>query len=89
MTLVSRWDGVYVISNPPYGISFADLYRLELDVIRFSYYNRVWRSYETINDNYLTILDQNRIIAQNNETIAAGCHHGGAAGCAADQPALI
>ena len=65
------WDGVYVISRPPYGISFAyDLYRLELDVIRFSYYNRVWRSYETINDNYLTILDQNRIIAQNNETIA-------------------
>jgi hypothetical protein len=65
------WNDVYVICRPPYGISFAyDLYDLELDVLRFAYYNRVWRSYDTINDNYSTILEQNRIIAENNATIA-------------------
>mgnify|MGYP006988869782 FL=1 len=64
--------GHYVICRPPYGISFAyDLYNLELDVIRFAYYNDVYRTYHTINSNYDVILEQNRIIAENNATIAA------------------
>ena len=59
--------GHYVICRPPYGIGFAhDLYHLELDVIRFAYYNNVYRSYHIINSNYDTILEQNRIIAENN-----------------------
>jgi len=66
------WDGVYVICRPPYGVGFArDLYALELDVLRFSYYNRVWRDYNIIDENYRTIAEQNRIIAENNATIAA------------------
>ncbi len=64
--------GHYVICRPPYGIGFAhDLYHLELDVIRFAYYNNVYRSYHIINSNYDTILEQNRIIAENNAIIAA------------------
>ena len=66
------WDGVYVICRPPYGVAFArDLYTLELDVLRFAYYNRVWREYNQIDENYRTIAEQNRIIAENNATIAA------------------
>ena len=65
------WNGVYVVCRPPYGIGFArDLYELELDIIRFSYYNRVYRTYNTINSNYSTIAEQNRIIAENNALIA-------------------
>ncbi len=64
--------GHYVICRPPYGIGFGyDLYNLELDVIRFAYYNNVYRSYHIINSNYDTILEQNRIIAENNAIIAA------------------
>ena len=64
--------GHYVICRPPYGIGFAhDLYNLELDVIRFAYYNNVYRSYHIINSNYDTILEQNRIIAENNAIIAS------------------
>ena len=66
------WLGNYIVCRPPYGFGFAyDLYDLELDVIRFAYYNNVYRTYRIINDNYNTIQEQNRIIAENNATIAA------------------
>ena len=65
------WRGYYVVCRPPYGIAFArNLYDLELDVIRFAYYNDVYRSYSTVNSNYSTILEQNKIIAENNALIA-------------------
>ena len=66
------WDHVYHICRPPYGILFdRALYALELDVLRFAYYNNVYRTYNTVNSNYATINEQNQIIAQNNATIAA------------------
>ena len=66
------WLGNYVICRPPYGVGFAyDLYDLELDVLRFAYYNSVWRTYNAIDENYRTIEEQNRTIAENNATIAA------------------
>ena len=65
------WNGVYVVCRPPYGVVFArELYALELDVIRFSYYNRVYREYQAINSNYSTIQEQNKLIAENNALIA-------------------
>ena len=65
------WRGYYVVCRPPSGIAFArNLYDLELDVIRFAYYNDVYRSYSTVNSNYSTILEQNKIIAENNALIA-------------------
>ena len=66
------WDDFYHICRPPYGILFdRALYALELDVLRFAYYNNVYRTYNTVNSNYATINEQNQIIAQNNATIAA------------------
>jgi hypothetical protein len=66
------WNNVYLVCRPPYGILFnRALYELELDVLRFSYYNNVYRTYNTVNSNYATINEQNRIIAENNATIAA------------------
>lgn len=67
-----RWyNGYYIVCRPPYGYGFArSLYALELDVIRFAYYNNVYRTYNTINSNYSTILEQNRTIAENNALIA-------------------
>ena len=66
------WDHYYHICRPPYGILFnRALYELELDVLRFSYYNNVYRTYNTVNSNYATINEQNRIIAENNATLAA------------------
>lgn len=66
------WDHVYHVCRPPYGIFFdRALYELELDVLRFSYYNNVYRTYNVVNNNYSTINEQNQIIAQNNATIAA------------------
>ena len=66
------WDHVYHICRPPYGILFdRALYALELDVLRFAYYNNVYRTYNTVNSNYATINEQNEIIAQNNATIAS------------------
>ena len=40
-------------------------------MLRFSYYNNVYRTYNVVNSNYSTINEQNQIIAQNNATIAA------------------
>ena len=66
------WDHVYHVCRPPYGIFFdRALYELELDVLRFAYYNNVYRTYNVVNNNYSTINEQNQIIAQNNATIAA------------------
>ena len=66
------WNNAYYICRPPYGILFdRALYELELDVLRFSYYNNVYRTYNVVNSNYSTINEQNQIIAQNNATIAA------------------
>ena len=65
------WRGYYIVCRPPYGIGFArNLYELELDLVRFSYYNNVYRTYNTVNSNYSTILEQNKIIAENNALIA-------------------
>ncbi|MBQ9477686.1 MAG: hypothetical protein IJU63_07890 [Bacteroidales bacterium] len=74
------WDNVYYrmygnsyyICRPPVGVVFApDLYEMELAACRFAYYNNVYQTYRTINDNAAIITEQNRIIAQNNATIAA------------------
>lgn len=66
------WNHYYHICRPPYGILFdRALYALELDVLRFAYYNNVYRTYNIVNNNYSTINEQNEIIAQNNATIAA------------------
>ena len=64
--------GHYIICRPPFGVLFdIALYDLELDVLRFAYYNNVYRTYRVVDRNYDTIQEQNRIIAENNATIAA------------------
>lgn len=68
------WGDYYVVCRPPYGVFFRPtLVDLAIDAaVRFSYYNRVARTYSIINDNWNTIAEQNAIIAQNNAAIAAG-----------------
>ena len=67
-----RYGNVYVISRPPFGIAVdIALNDLAFATVRFSYYHNVYRTFDVLDDNYRTIVEQNRIIAKNNATIAA------------------
>lgn len=65
------WDGFYHICRPPFGIVTAAIDAALMSLVRFSYYNTYYRTYDSIADNYATIDAQNRTIAQNNAIIAA------------------
>ena len=65
------WDGFYHICRPPFGIVTAAVDAALMSLVRFSYYNTLYRTYDRISDNYATIDAQNRTIAANNAVIAA------------------
>ena len=63
--------GTYYICRPPVGVMIARaIDRALLNVVTFSYFHNVHRTYNTVFDNYATIAEQNRIIAINNARIA-------------------
>lgn len=62
----------WIICRPPHGtIISRSINRAILTGVTFAYYNNVYRTFRTIDDNYATIAEQNRIIAENNARIAA------------------
>lgn len=67
------YGGYYVISRPPFGTVLAAniISDMAWAAVRISYYNTVFNTYSTINDNNRYIAEQNEIIARNNATIAA------------------
>ena len=67
-----RYGNWYVISRPPFGIVLDIAIRDAVFAsVRFSYYHNVYRTFDIVDSNYRTILEQNRIIARNNATLAA------------------
>lgn len=65
------YNSHYVVCRPPVGI-VIDLApsRLSFATVRFAYYTNVYRPFSIVDDNYRTIMEQNRIIAENNALIA-------------------
>ena len=67
-----RYGNWYVISRPPFGVAIDIALRdLAFASVRFSYYHNVYRTFDIIDSNYRTILEQNREIARNNARLAA------------------
>ena len=67
-----RYGNWYVISRPPFGLALDIAIRDAVFAsVRFSYYHNVYRTFDIVDSNYRTILEQNRIIARNNATLAA------------------
>ena len=66
-----RYGNIYVISRPPFGIALDIAIRDAVFAsVRFSYYHNVYRTFDIVDRNYRTILEQNREIARNNALIA-------------------
>ena len=66
-----RYGDWYVISRPPFGIALDIAIRnATFASVRFSYYHSVYRTFDIVDRNYRTILEQNREIARNNELLA-------------------
>ena len=66
-----RYRGNYYVCRPPFGVLFDPvLDNLVYTVCNFAYYNDVYNTYRTIDDNAQTIASQNATIAANNATIA-------------------
>ena len=66
-----RYGNVYVISRPPFGLALDIAIRDAVFAsVRFSYYHSVYRTFDIVDRNYRTILEQNREIARNNELLA-------------------
>ena len=66
-----RYGNVYVISRPPFGIALDIAIRdAAFASVRFSYSHNVYRTFDIVDRNYRTILEQNREIARNNELLA-------------------
>ena len=66
-----RYGDWYVITRPPFGVSVnIALRNLTFASVRFSYYHNVYRTFDIIDSNYRTILEQNREIARNNALLA-------------------
>ena len=67
-----RYGNVYVISRPPFGLALDIAIRDAVFAsVRFSYYHNVYRTFDIVDSNYRTILEQNRIIARNNAVLAS------------------
>ena len=67
-----RYGNWYVVCRPPFGIALDIAIRDAVFAsVRFSYYHNVYRTFDIVDNNYRTILEQNRIIARNNATLAA------------------
>lgn len=61
----------YVVSRPPFGIALdIALSNAAFASVRFSYYHNVYRTFNVVDRNYRTILEQNREIARNNALLA-------------------
>ena len=66
-----RYGDWYVISRPPFGLALDIAIRDAVFAsVRFSYYHSVYRTFDIVDRNYRTILEQNREIARNNELLA-------------------
>ena len=66
-----RYGDWYVISRPPFGIALdIALSNAAFASVRFSYYHNVYHSFDIVDRNYRTILEQNREIARNNALLA-------------------
>ena len=66
-----RYGNWYVITRPPFGIMIDIALRdLAFASVRFSYYHNVYRTFDIVDSNYRTILEQNREIARNNALLA-------------------
>ena len=66
-----RYGNWYVITRPPFGVAVSIALRdLTFASVRFSYYHNVYRTFDIIDSNYRTILEQNREIARNNALLA-------------------
>ena len=66
-----RYGDWYVISRPPFGVALDIAIRDAVFAsVRFSYYHSVYRTFDIVDRNYRTILEQNREIARNNELLA-------------------
>ena len=66
-----RYGTYYYVCRPPFGIVFDTvLDNLVYSVCNFAYYDDVYNTYRTINENAQTIASQNATIAANNATIA-------------------
>lgn len=65
------YNDYYYICRPPFGVFFDPVIdNIAGAICHFAYYNSVYNTYRTINENAETITAQNRIIAENNATIA-------------------
>ena len=66
-----RYGNWYVITRPPFGLMIDIALRdLAFASVRFSYYHNVYRTFDIVDSNYRTILEQNREIARNNALLA-------------------
>ena len=66
-----RYGNWYVITRPPFGVMIDIALRdMAFASVRFSYYHNVYRTFDIIDSNYRTILEQNREIARNNALLA-------------------
>jgi len=67
-----RYGNVYVICRPPFGVLIGSpLVEIAFAHVRFSYYNDIYRVRDILDENYRTILEQNRMIARNNALLAS------------------
>ena len=66
-----RYGNWYVITRPPFGVMIDIALRdMAFASVRFSYYHNVYRTFDIVDSNYRTILEQNREIARNNALLA-------------------
>ena len=66
-----RYGDSYYISRPPFGVLFDPILdNLIYSVCNFAYYYDVYNTYRTVNDNARIIAEQNETIAANNARIA-------------------
>lgn len=65
------WGGCYYVCRPPFGWCFDPVADIVYATCRFAYYNDVYCTYNTINENARIITQQNEVIAANNAAIAA------------------
>ena len=66
-----RYGTYYVVVRPPFGVALdIALADAAFASVRFSYYHNVYHTYDIVDSNYRTIMEQNRTIAQNNAIIA-------------------
>lgn len=61
----------YYVCRPPFGVFFEPvMHDIAFTALRFAYYNSVYNTYNTINENAQLITEQNAQIAANNALIA-------------------